>query len=118
MGKDHLLGRGLLFAAQLALLNFWLVRHLGHGLESFAALTGAVTLITGVFGLMAWMSTDAQKENAAKKIRKVLVKVFSFPLLTITGAALLTLVLVTSSVVVVNDFGETQPQVLLVRADR
>lgn len=118
MGNDHLLGRGLVCAAQLALLNFWAVRHLGHGLESIGALTGAVTLITGVFGLMTWMSTDAQKKHYGTTIRKVLVKVFSFPLLTITGAALLTLVLVTSSVVVVNDFGETQPRVVLARADR
>jgi len=118
MGKDHLLGRGLLCAAQLVLLNFWAVRHLGHGLESSVELTGAVALITGVFGLMGWMSTDAQKQHDATTIRKILVRVFSFPLLTITGAALLTLVLVTSSVVVVNDFGETQPRILLARADR
>ena len=115
---NRLFERGLVLTAELVLLNFWLVRHLGTGLENSELLTGAVTLITGVFGFMAWMGGKSQDETAAARFHGWFTRVFSFPLLVIVGAAIVTLLLVTSSVVVLNNFGETPARVRLARADQ
>lgn len=106
MQDDRLVERSVVVVVMLVTLNFWLLRHRGTGLDGVASVSGGVALVTGAFGLLSLLQSINQQNASLKKLRSGLVWLLSYRNLAWAGLMLMTLLLTTSSVVVLNDFGD------------